>query len=49
MIVIIIIIIIIVKQKVTEPTGNGGTKIEIMVPLNNLSNFWRTLTMPLIN
>ena len=31
-------------------TGNGGTKnVEIMVPLKCLSNFWRTLEVPLIN
>ena len=31
-------------------TGNNGTKdVEIMVPLKYLSNFWRTLEMPLIN
>ena len=34
----------------TGQTGNNGTKnVEIMVPLKNLSNFWRTLEMPLIN
>ena len=38
------------KQKITGQTGNGGAKdIEIMVPLKYLSNFWRTLGMPLIN
>ena len=38
------------KAKITGQTGNGGTKnIEIMVPLKYLSNFWRTLEMPLIN
>ena len=38
------------KVKITGRTGNGGTKdIEIMVPLKYLSNFWRTLEMPLIN
>ena len=38
------------KQKITEQTGKGGTKVvEIMVPLKYLSNFWRTLEMPLIN
>ena len=38
------------KQKITSVTGNNGTKnVEIMVPLKNLSNFWRTLEMPLIN
>ena len=38
------------KQKVTGSAGNDGTKnVEIMVPLKYLSNFWRTLEMPLIN
>ena len=38
------------KVKITGPTGNDGTKdVEIMVPLKYLSNFWRTLEMPLIN
>ena len=38
------------KTKITSRTGNGGTKdVEIMVPLKYLSNFWRTLEMPLIN
>ena len=38
------------KVKITGRTGNGGTKdIEIIVPLKYLSNFWRTLEMPLIN
>ena len=38
------------KLKVTGPTGNNGTKdVQIMVPLQYLSNFWRTLEMPLIN
>ena len=38
------------KAKVTGQTGNGGTKdVEIMVQLKYLSNFWRTLEMPLIN
>ena len=38
------------KQQITRHTGNGGTKdVEIMVPLRCLSNFWRTLEMPLIN
>ena len=35
---------------ITGRTGNNGTKnVEIMVPLKHLSNFWRTLEMPLIN
>ena len=38
------------KTKITGRTGNNGTKdVEIMVPLKYLSNFWRTLEMPLIN
>ena len=38
------------KQQLTGRKGNGGTKdVEIMVPLKYLSNFYRTLEMPLIN
>ena len=38
------------KAKITGQTGNDGTKdVEIMVSLEYLSNFWRTLEMPLIN
>ena len=38
------------KLKITGRTGNNGTKdVEIMVPRKYLSNFWRTLEMPLIN
>ena len=38
------------KVKITGRTGNGGTKdVEIIVPLKYLSNFWRTLEMPLTN
>ena len=39
------------KTKITGNTPAGGnTKdVEIMVPLKYLSNFWRTLEMPLIN
>ena len=34
----------------TDQTKNGGTKdVEILVPLKYLSNFWRTLEMPIIN
>ena len=37
------------KVKFTGQTGNNETKdVEIMVPLKYLSNFWRTLEMPLI-
>ena len=35
------------KVKFTGQTGNKD--VEIMVPLKYLSNFWRTLEMPLIN
>ena len=39
-----------VKVKLTGQTGDNGTKnVEIMVPLQYLSNFWRTLEMHLIN
>ena len=38
------------KQKITGETGDDGRKdFKIMVPLIYLSNFWRTLEMPLIN
>ena len=38
------------KAKITSQTGNDGTKdVEIIIPLKYLSNFWRTLGMPLIN
>ena len=38
------------KAKITGQTGYNGTKdVEMMVPLKYLSNFWRTLEMPLIN
>ena len=38
------------NKKITGKTGHDGTKnVEIMVPLKNLSNFWRILEMPLIN
>ena len=38
------------KLKITGRTGTGGRKdVEIIVPLKYLSNFWRTLEMPLIN
>ena len=38
------------KAKITGQTGNNGTKdVEIIVPLKCLSNFWRTLEIPLIN
>ena len=38
------------KAKIAGQTGKDGTKdVEIMVLLKYLSNFWRTLEMPLIN
>ena len=39
------------KKKITGKTPNNGNQkdIEIMVPLKYLSNFWKTLEMPLIN
>ena len=38
------------KAKITGQTEDDGTKdVEIIVPLTFLSNFWRTLEMPLIN
>ena len=39
------------KAKITGQTNNDGeiNGVEIMVPLKYLSNFWRTLEMPLIN
>ena len=39
------------KIKITGKTPNNGNAkdIEIIAPLKYLSNFWRTLEMPLIN
>ena len=39
------------KKKITGKTPNNDNKkdVKIMVPLKYLSNFWRTLEMPLIN
>ena len=39
------------KIKITRKTNNNNNvkNVEIMVPLKYLSNFWRTLEMPLIN
>ena len=39
------------KIKITGKTPDNGNEkdVEIMVPLNYLSNFWRTLEMSLIN
>ena len=35
--------------KTTGKTPNNDNDVEIMVPLKQLSNFWKTLEMPLIN
>ena len=38
------------RTQITGQTNNNGIiNVEIMVPLIYLSNFWRTLGMPLIN
>ena len=38
------------KIKLTCQTNNNGIiNVDIMIPLKHLSNFWRTLEMPLIN
>ena len=38
------------KVKMTSQTGDKGTKnVEIMIPLKDLSVFWRSLELPLIN
>ena len=41
------------KSKITitgKTPADGNTKnVEMIVPLKHLSNFWRTLEMPLIN
>ena len=36
------------KQQIIGQTGNGSSKdVKVMVPLKYLSNFWKTLEMPL--
>ena len=48
--VLMLLIYLILKQKNACQTYDGWIiNIEIMVPLKCLSNFWRTLEMPLIN
>ena len=38
------------KEKITGQTGSDGTKdVYIIVPWKYLSNFWRTIEIPLIN
>ena len=47
---IMLLLIRLKLKRKTGKTGNNDRKnIEIMVPLKNLSIFWRTLEMPLIN
>ena len=38
-----------IKTKEKAPNNNNEKDVEIMVSLKYLSNFWRTLEMPLIN
>ena len=48
--VLMLLIHLILKQNITGKTNDDGIiNIEIMVRLKYLSNFWRTLEMPLIN
>ena len=54
LLILLVIIIIVdrlnINKKKTGVTDAHGTKNpEIIVPLKYLSNFWRTLEMPLIN
>ena len=38
-----------IKQKITGKTGDNVTKsVKVMIPLKYLSNFWRTLEIPII-
>ena len=38
-----------IKEKMTSKTGNNGRNhVEAIAPLKYLTNFWRTLVMPLI-
>ena len=42
--------LILSKNKIAGGTGSNGIKnVKTRVPLKYLSNFWRTLEMPLIN
>ena len=46
----LIIIVFTFKQKIIGQIENDGTKdVELTVSLKYLSNFWRTLEIPLIN
>ena len=48
---VLIILIHLILKKITGQTNDDGeiNGVDIMVPLRYLSNFWRTLEMPLIN
>ena len=48
---VLIILIHLILKKITGQTYDDGeiNGVDIMVPLRYLSNFWRTLEMPLIN
>ena len=47
---LVIIPLLNLKKKLTGLTGNDGTKaVQIIAPLEYLSNFWRTLEIPLTN
>ena len=37
------------KKNITDKTLNGTKNVEIIASLKNLSNFWRTLEMSLID
>ena len=46
-----LLIHLLLKAKIKCQTDNNGRidNVEVMAPLKYLSNFWRTLEMPLIN
>ena len=46
-----LLIHLLLKAKIKGQTDNNGRidNVEVMAPLKYLSNFWRTLEMPLIN
>ena len=47
---LVIIPLLNLNKKLTGLTGNDGTKaVQIIAPLEYLSNFWRTLEIPLTN
>ena len=47
---LILLYLLILKGKITGQTGNNCKKdVEIIMSLKYLTNFWRTLEMPIIN